>query len=72
MALVGYVNYATIYRRSPIGLPVPAILKQAKLGNHVALQGRLFLEDVGFRLYRFARTVDSLCDWENRSQFSAV
>jgi hypothetical protein len=34
MALVGYCNYAVIYRRSPIGLPVPAILKQAKLGEH--------------------------------------
>lgn len=33
MALVGYVNYATIYRRCPIGLPVPEILKQAKLGD---------------------------------------
>ncbi|MGE0610179.1 MAG: hypothetical protein AB7O62_24015 [Pirellulales bacterium] len=33
MALVAYVNYATIYRRSPVGLPVPAILKQAKLGD---------------------------------------
>ncbi len=33
MALVGYVNFATMYRRSPIGLPVPAILKQAQLGD---------------------------------------
>jgi hypothetical protein len=33
MVLVGYVNYATIYRRCPVGLPVPAILKQAKLGD---------------------------------------
>ncbi|MEI8381605.1 MAG: hypothetical protein WCJ09_15865 [Planctomycetota bacterium] len=33
MALVGYVNFATIYRRSPVGLPVPEILKQSKLGD---------------------------------------
>ncbi|MDB5384710.1 MAG: hypothetical protein JWM11_356 [Planctomycetaceae bacterium] len=32
-ALVAYCNYAVIYRRSPVGLPVPAILKQAKLGD---------------------------------------
>lgn len=30
-ALVGYCNFATIYRRNPIGLPVPEILKSAKL-----------------------------------------
>ncbi len=29
-ALVGYVNYAVIYRRSPVGLPVPEILKAIK------------------------------------------
>ena len=41
-ALVAYVDYATIYRRSPVGLPVPAILKQAKLGeNEEALNGLL-------------------------------
>ena len=33
MALVGYVDYATIYRSSPVGLPVPEILKQAKFGD---------------------------------------
>ncbi|WP_157369433.1 hypothetical protein [Zavarzinella formosa] len=33
MALVGYCNYAVMYRRSPVGLPVPGILKQAKLGD---------------------------------------
>lgn len=32
-ALVAYCNYAVIYRRSPIGLPVPESLKQAKLGD---------------------------------------
>ena len=31
--LVAYVNFATIYRRSPVGLPVPAELKGAKLGQ---------------------------------------
>jgi len=43
-ALVGYVNYATIYRRSPVGLPVPAILKRAKLGDHEAPLNRLLQE----------------------------
>jgi hypothetical protein len=32
-ALVGYVDYAVVYRRCPVGLPVPAILKSAKLGD---------------------------------------
>ena len=36
-ALVGYCNYAVIYRRSPVGLPVPAILKQAKLADEEKL-----------------------------------
>ena len=31
--LVGYVDYAVVYRRCPVGLPVPAILKSAKLGD---------------------------------------
>ncbi len=44
MALVGYCNYAVIYRRSPIGLPVPAILKQAKLGDQEASLNRLLQE----------------------------
>jgi hypothetical protein len=43
-ALVAYVNYATIYRRSPVGLPVPAILKQAKLGNNEEKLNRLLQE----------------------------
>ena len=43
-ALVAYVNYATIYRRSPIGLPVPAILKQAKLGENEEQLNRLLQE----------------------------
>jgi hypothetical protein len=41
MAIVGYVNYATIYRRSPVGLPVPEILKQAKLGHDEEKLNRL-------------------------------
>lgn len=41
MAIVGYVNFATIYRRSPVGLPVPAILKQAKLGDQEEPLNRL-------------------------------
>ncbi|MBS0206876.1 MAG: hypothetical protein JSS49_28715 [Planctomycetes bacterium] len=44
MALVGYCNYAVIYRRSPIGLPVPAILKRAKLGEHEERLNRLLQE----------------------------
>lgn len=44
MALVGYCNYAVIYRRSPIGLPAPAILKQAKLGEHEEGLNRLLQE----------------------------
>jgi hypothetical protein len=43
-ALVAYVNYATIYRRSPVGLPLPAILKQAKLGDEEEKLNRLLQE----------------------------
>ena len=43
-ALVAYCNYSVIYRRSPVGLPVPAILKQAKLGNQEASLNRLLQE----------------------------
>ncbi|MDA1049020.1 MAG: SGNH/GDSL hydrolase family protein [Planctomycetota bacterium] len=43
-ALVAYVNYATIYRRSPVGLSVPAILKQAKLGDQEEALNRLLQE----------------------------
>src|SRR6266478_6488971 len=43
-ALVGYCNYAVLYRRSPIGLPVPAILKEAKLGDQEAPLNRLLQE----------------------------
>lgn len=31
MALVGYVYYAAVYRQSPVGLPVPTVLKNAKI-----------------------------------------
>jgi hypothetical protein len=43
-ALVAYCNYAVIYRRSPVGLPVPAILKRAKLGDQEAKLNRLLQE----------------------------
>ena len=43
-ALVAYCNYAVIYRRSPVGLPVPAILKPAKLGDQEANLNRLLQE----------------------------
>jgi hypothetical protein len=44
MALVAYCDYAVIYRRSPVGLPVPAILKQAKLGDQEENLNRLLQE----------------------------
>ena len=43
-ALVGYCNYAVMYRRSPVGLPVPNILKQAKLGDQEEKLNRLLQE----------------------------
>jgi hypothetical protein len=43
-ALVGYCNYAVIYRRSPVGLPVPAVLKGAKLGDQEEALNRLLQE----------------------------
>jgi hypothetical protein len=43
-ALVAYCNYAVIYRRSPVGLPVPEILKQAKLGDNAEKLNRLLQE----------------------------
>lgn len=33
MALNAYCHYAVIYRKSPVGLPVPMVLKTAKLGD---------------------------------------
>ena len=44
MALVAYCDYAVIYRRSPVGLPVPAILKEAKLGDQEESLNRLLQE----------------------------
>ena len=44
MALVAYCNFAVIYRRSPVGLPVPAILKQVKLGDQEESLNRLLQE----------------------------
>jgi hypothetical protein len=43
-ALVGYCNYAVIYRRNPVGLPVPSILKTAKLGDQEEPLNRLLQE----------------------------
>lgn len=43
-ALVAYVNFAVIYRQSPVGLPLPAILKQAKLGDQEEALNRLLQE----------------------------
>jgi hypothetical protein len=36
MALNAYCHFAVIYRKSPVGLPVPAVLKTAKLGDDEA------------------------------------
>ena len=43
-ALVGYCNYAVIYRRSPVGLPVPNELKSANLGDQEEALNRLLQE----------------------------
>lgn len=43
-ALVGYCNFATIYRRNPIGLPAPSILKQANLGDQEEKLNKLLQE----------------------------
>jgi hypothetical protein len=42
--LAAYCNYAVIYRRSPVGLPVPNVLKQAKLGENEEKLNRLLQE----------------------------
>lgn len=42
--LVGYCNYAVLYRRSPVGMAVPAILKEAKLGDQEVPLNRLLQE----------------------------
>jgi hypothetical protein len=43
-ALVAYCNFAVIYRRSPVGLPVPKVLKQANLGDQEEQLNRLLQE----------------------------
>ena len=42
--LVAYCNYAVVYRRSPVGLPVPDALKPAKLGDQEEKLNRLLQE----------------------------
>jgi hypothetical protein len=44
MALVAYCNYGVMYRRSPVGLPVPTVLKSAKLGDNEEKLNRLLQE----------------------------
>lgn len=44
MALNAYCHYAVIYRKSPVGLPVPADLKTAKLGDNEEMLNRLLQE----------------------------
>ncbi len=43
-ALIGYCNFAVMYRRSPVGLPVPDVLKKAKLGDDEEKLNRLLQE----------------------------
>jgi hypothetical protein len=43
-ALVAYCNFAVIYRRSPVGLPVPNVLKQARPGDQEEKLNRLLQE----------------------------
>ncbi|MDB5308408.1 MAG: hypothetical protein JWO38_2610 [Gemmataceae bacterium] len=45
--LVAYCNYAVIYRKSPVGLPVPDVLKRAKLGDQEEKLNRL-LQDLAW------------------------
>lgn len=45
--LVAYCNFAVVYRRSPVGLPVPAALKGAKLGDNEEKLNRL-LQDLAW------------------------
>jgi hypothetical protein len=42
--LVAYCNYAVMYRRSPVGLPVPEVLKKAKLGDQEEKLNKLLQE----------------------------
>jgi hypothetical protein len=43
-ALVAYCNFAVIYRKNPVGLPVPNVLKQAKLGDNEEKLNKLLQE----------------------------
>jgi hypothetical protein len=43
-ALVAYCNFAVLYRHSPVGLPVPDVLKKAKLGDQEEKLNRLLQE----------------------------
>ena len=43
-ALVGYCHYTVIYRRSPVGLPVPDALKKAGLGRDTEALNRVLQE----------------------------
>lgn len=43
-ALVAYCNFAVMYRRSPVGLPVPEVLKKAKLGDQEEKLNKLLQE----------------------------
>jgi hypothetical protein len=43
-ALVAYCNFGVMYRRSPVGLPVPAVLKGAKLGDQEEKLNKLLQE----------------------------
>jgi hypothetical protein len=42
--LVAYCNFATMYRKNPIGLPVPEALKESKLGENEEKLNRLLQE----------------------------
>ena len=42
--LVAYCNFSVIYRKSPVGLPVPGILKKSKLGDNEEKLNRLLQE----------------------------
>jgi len=44
MVLNAYCHYAVIYRKSPVGLPVPSVLKAAKLGDDEAKLNTLLQE----------------------------
>ena len=43
-ALVGYCHFAVVYRRSPVGLPLPAVLVRANNPNWNDTLNRLLQE----------------------------